>query len=69
MPVEVKKEKFVPGKAVKGRNEPYATSQVACVLASLHGVSLEEVADQTRRNTLALFGSAGMKDEPGRTGE
>lgn len=69
MPVEVKKEKFVLGKAVKGRNEPYATSQVACVLASLHRVSLDEVANQTRRNTLALFGSAGMKEGPGRIDE
>ncbi|GAA6022840.1 hypothetical protein JCM8202_003736 [Rhodotorula sphaerocarpa] len=62
---DVKKEKFVRGKAVKGRNEPNATSQVACVLAALHGVSLEEVADQTRKNTLALFGSAGMREEDG----
>ncbi|GAA5860533.1 hypothetical protein JCM1840_000289 [Sporobolomyces johnsonii] len=55
MPGAVKKEKFVQGKAVRGRNEPSTTGQIAWIVAKLHGVPLEEVADVTRRNTLELF--------------
>ncbi|GAA5978262.1 hypothetical protein JCM11641_001152 [Rhodosporidiobolus odoratus] len=63
LPPSKKKEKLTPGCTVKGRNEPIATGQVAWVVAQLKGVSLEEVAETTRRNTLALF--RGMKEEEG----
>ncbi|KAL8278945.1 hypothetical protein RQP46_008614 [Phenoliferia psychrophenolica] len=52
----VKKERWAQGKTVKSRNEPVATGQVAWIVAQLKGVSLEEVAETTFRNTEALFG-------------
>ncbi|BGP16079.1 hypothetical protein JCM10213_007543 [Rhodosporidiobolus nylandii] len=63
IPPSKKKEKQAPGHTVKGRNEPCATGQVAYVIAQLKGVSLEEVTDAARRNTLSLF--KGMKEEEG----
>ncbi|GEM07274.1 tatD DNase family protein [Rhodotorula toruloides] len=69
MPAGVKKEKWTQGKAVKGRNEPCCTGQVAWVVSKLKGISLEEVAETTRRNTLALFGPAGMCEDEGVWGE
>ena len=59
IPLSVKKERWVSGKGVKGRNEPCSTGQVAWVVAQLKGVSLEEVAEQTYRNTCQLFGLHG----------
>ncbi|GAA5910734.1 hypothetical protein JCM6882_002064 [Rhodosporidiobolus microsporus] len=63
IPPSKKKEKWVQGQMVKGRNEPCTTGQVATVVAALKGVTLEEVAEVTRKNTLALF--KGMKEEDG----
>ncbi|GAA6002316.1 hypothetical protein JCM10207_001060 [Rhodosporidiobolus poonsookiae] len=63
LPPSKKKEKWAQGCMVKGRNEPCTCGQVAWVIAQLKGVSLEEVAETTRRNTLALF--KGMKEEDG----
>ena len=57
-PSSAKKEKWKEGKAVKGRNEPVATGQVAWVVSQLKGVSLEEVAEVTTRNARELFGLA-----------
>ncbi|KAM0787525.1 hypothetical protein ACM66B_003596 [Microbotryomycetes sp. NB124-2] len=54
-PEQKKKEKFQEGAAVKGRNEPCSTGAVAWVVAQLHQVSLETVAEQTHRNTCELF--------------
>lgn len=54
-PAQVKKERWTSGKSVKGRNEPCSTAAVAAVVAKLKGVSLQEVADVTRRNTENLF--------------
>lgn len=49
-------EKFKPGKAVKGRNEPCALGGVAWVVHSLlEGVTLEQVSDQVWRNTVDVF--------------
>lgn len=56
IPPMVKKERWVSGKGVKGRNEPCSTGQVAWVISQLKGVSVEEVAQQTYKNTCALFG-------------
>ncbi|GAA5824274.1 hypothetical protein JCM11251_001592 [Rhodosporidiobolus azoricus] len=63
IPPSKKKEKWAKGHMVKGRNEPCTTGQVATVVAALKGVSLEEVVEITRKNTLALF--KGMKEEGG----
>ncbi|KAG8955506.1 hypothetical protein FRC00_005400 [Tulasnella sp. 408] len=46
---------FVEGKMVKGRNEPNAIGGVAWVVAKLHGVTLEEVAEAAWKNTCDLF--------------
>ncbi|KAG8909748.1 hypothetical protein FRC01_006743 [Tulasnella sp. 417] len=46
---------FVEGKMVKGRNEPNAIGGVAWVVAKLHGVTLEEVAEAAWKNTCELF--------------
>ncbi|GAA5999054.1 3'-5'-exodeoxyribonuclease [Rhodotorula paludigena] len=63
LPVQVKKEKWAQGKAVKGRNEPCGTGQVAWVVAKLKGVSIDEVARVTTSNFLELFkGEVEMDD-------
>ncbi|SCZ93512.1 BZ3500_MvSof-1268-A1-R1_Chr6-3g08708 [Microbotryum saponariae] len=56
IPQQMKKERWVEGKGVKGRSEPSSTGQVAWVVAQLKGVSLEEVASITTENTRRLFG-------------
>lgn len=63
MPTGTKKEKWTLGKPVKGRNEPLATAQVAWVVAQLKGISLEEVAAQTYKNSVELFGLALEEEE------
>jgi TatD DNase family protein len=62
-PLDKKKEKYEAGKAVKGRNEPCSIGNVAWVVGQVFGVSMEEVAEVTRRNTLTLF--KGMREEDG----
>ena len=54
-PASKRVEKFVPGEAVKGRNEPCAIGGVAWVVHCLHDVPLEEVAERCWRNTLDVF--------------
>lgn len=56
MPPAVKKEKWKVDCAVKGRNEPTATGQVAWIIAQLKGVELEVVTEQAWRNSVSLFG-------------
>lgn len=55
MTTMVKKEKFVPGKGVKGRNEPNSTGQVAWVVSKVKQTSVEEVARVTTENALNMF--------------
>jgi TatD DNase family protein len=55
-PPAVKPEKFVPGKPVKGRNEPSAIGGVAWVVAQVQGVPFEDVVEASWRNTVSLFG-------------
>ena len=45
-----------PKLTLRGRNGPRTTRHVAEVVAALHGVSVEHVADATTRNAVALFG-------------
>ncbi|KAH9908148.1 hypothetical protein F4778DRAFT_777506 [Xylariomycetidae sp. FL2044] len=52
----VKKEKWVEGAMVKGRNEPCAIERVAQVVAGVKGVSVEEVCEAAWRNTVKVFG-------------
>ncbi|EJU00009.1 Mg-dependent DNase [Dacryopinax primogenitus] len=54
-PDSCKKEKFVMGKTVKGRNEPCAIGGVAWIIAQAKGVAIEEVAEHAWRNTIKLF--------------
>lgn len=56
LPKAVKKEKFVEGCMVKGRNESVAIMHVALAVAGIKGVSVEEVADAAWRNSVKMFG-------------
>ncbi|KAG6360216.1 hypothetical protein INS49_011272 [Diaporthe citri] len=51
----VKKEKWVEGAMVKGRNEPCMIERVAKVVAGIKEVSVEEVCEAAWRNTVKVF--------------
>lgn len=52
----VKKEKWVEGAMVKGRNEPCMIERVAKVVARIKGISVEEVCEAAWRNSVKVFG-------------
>ena len=52
----VKKEKWVEGAMVKGRNEPCMIERVAAAVAGIRGVSIQEVSVRTWENTIRMFG-------------
>lgn len=52
----VKKEKWVEGAMVKGRNEPCEIGKVAWVVAGVKGVPVEEVVEAAWRNSVRMFG-------------
>ena len=52
----VKKEKWVEGAMVKGRNEPCMIERVAKTVAGIKGVSVEEVCEAAWQNTVKVFG-------------
>lgn len=52
----VKKEKWVDGAMVKGRNEPCMIERVAKIVAGIKGVSVEEVCEAAWSNTVKVFG-------------
>ncbi|KAK0389733.1 hypothetical protein NLU13_3306 [Sarocladium strictum] len=52
----VKKEKWVEGAMVKGRNEPCSIERIAKIVAAIKGVSEEEVCEAAWRNTVKVFG-------------
>jgi TatD DNase family protein len=52
----VKKEKWVEGAAVKGRNEPCMIGKVAWAVAGIKGVGVELVAEAAWRNSVRMFG-------------
>jgi TatD DNase family protein len=55
---------YLPPQTWRGRrNEPAYVVATARLLAALHGLSLEEMAHQTWRNTLAAFGLEGKVPE------
>lgn len=51
----VKKEKWVEGAMVKGRNEPCMIERVAKIVAGIKDVSVEEVCEAAWRNTVKVF--------------
>ncbi|KIW66175.1 hypothetical protein PV04_08376 [Phialophora macrospora] len=54
-----KKDKFVKGDMVKGRNESCVIDRVARIVAGVKGVAVSEVAEAAWRNSVALFGLDG----------
>lgn len=56
LPKSVKKERFVKGAMVKGRNEPCAITNVACAVAAIKGITVEEVCDAAWENSVRMFG-------------
>lgn len=52
----VKKEKWVEGAMVKGRNEPCTIERVAKIIAAIKGAGVEEVCEAAWRNTVEVFG-------------
>lgn len=51
----VKKEKWVEGAMVKGRNEPCSIERVGKIVAGIKGTSVEEVCEAAWRNTVKVF--------------
>jgi TatD DNase family protein len=45
LPKAVKKEKWVKGNMVKGRNEPVSIPHVAYAIAQIKGITVEEVCE------------------------
>lgn len=63
-PPDAKPERFVHGKAVKGRNEPTAIGGVAWVLHRMNeDVSFERITERAWRNTVGLFGLDELKSD------
>ena len=56
LPKAVKKEKFVKGAMVKGRNEPATIPHVAYAIAQIKGITVEEVCDAAWNNSIKMFG-------------
>jgi len=52
----VKKERWVEGAMVKGRNEPCMIGRVAWAVARIKGLSVEELTEQVWANTTRMFG-------------
>jgi len=65
-PPDTKPERFVYGKAVKGRNEPCAIGGVAWVLKQMNeGVTFERITERAWKNTVEVFGLDELKDVDG----
>ncbi|KAJ5373383.1 hypothetical protein N7517_005389 [Penicillium concentricum] len=56
LPKAMKKEKWQKGCMVKGRNEPIAIARVAHVIASVKGITVEEVCEAAWNNSIRMFG-------------
>ena len=55
-PPSVRPEKFIYGKAIKGRNEPSTIGKVAWIVHCLHPEpSLQELTTRVWNNTIELF--------------
>lgn len=63
-PPDNKPERFVYGKAVKGRNEPCGVGGVAWVLHRMNeNVAFERIAERAWKNTVEVFGLDELRDE------
>ncbi|KAH8685426.1 hypothetical protein BGZ60DRAFT_395161 [Tricladium varicosporioides] len=51
----VKKEKWIEGALIKGRNESCMVGKVAWIVAGVRGIGLEEVCEAAWRNTCSVF--------------
>ena len=56
LPQAMQPEAFVPGRPIKGRNEPSAVGGVAWVVHKVKEVPFEEIVEQGWRNTIEVFG-------------
>jgi TatD DNase family protein len=56
LPKAVKKEKWLKGFMVKGRNESATIVQVANVIAMVKGITVEEVCEAAWKNSTEMFG-------------
>jgi len=64
LPRAVRAEAFVPGRPVKGRNEPSAIGGVAWVVHKVkEEVLFEEVVERGWKNTIELFGLDELANE------
>ncbi|CZT44852.1 related to deoxyribonuclease [Rhynchosporium secalis] len=62
----VKKEKWVEGVVVKGRNESCFIGRVAWAVAGIKGVSVKDVAEAAWRNSVHMFGvGVDLEEEAG----
>ncbi|KAG0062163.1 TatD DNase [Linnemannia elongata] len=61
-PPSKKKEKFESGLMVKNRNEPCTMGQVLHVMADLHGMDPDTLADIVYKNTTKVFFPDGAED-------
>lgn len=52
----VKKEKWVQGAMIKGRNEPCMIGRVGWAVAGMKGITLEELTEAAWANTVKMFG-------------
>ena len=52
----VKKEKWIEGAMVKGRNEPCMIGKVGWAVAKIKGVTLEVLTEKAWENTVKMFG-------------
>lgn len=52
----VKKEKWVEGAMIKGRNESCMIGKVAWIVAGVKGKSIEEVREKAWENSMKMFG-------------
>jgi TatD DNase family protein len=52
----VKKERWVEGAAIKGRNEPCMIGKVAWAVAGIKGTSVQEVTEAAWENSVRMFG-------------
>lgn len=52
----VKKEKWVEGALVKGRNEPCMIGRVAIAVAGIKGLTVQEVTERAWQNSIRMFG-------------
>ncbi|KAG5513764.1 hypothetical protein PMAC_000802 [Pneumocystis sp. 'macacae'] len=50
-----KKDKFVFGEMVKGRNEPCTIIQVASIVSQLKGLSIEKISEAAYINSMKMF--------------